>query len=621
MTSALRAFLCACMLAGFYLVGLIELIIVILLIALISSVTHPVVGKLFIGVIGSAFAAMAIAAWRAMRARPELPQGLPVSRHEAPALWATVEDLAREAGTRVPDEIMLIPGVNAAVTEKARLLGLIGGRRYLFIGLPLLQAMRVDQLRSVIAHELGHYSGRHTRLGGVAYRGRLAIGGTVSGIGPANPIGWGFKAYAGLYLLIDNSLSRRMEREADRTAVRVAGRSAAAGALRDVPVLDAAWDFFFDSYVSTGWEYGFAPDDLFGGYAQLVAGRQEELDALRQEAPPSERSKWDTHPPIAERIQAIMSGPESADAADGRPAGVLLPDLTAVSKAMQRLVVDVGDRTVLPWPEFIHATFTAQMQRSADKLLRRIARVTGDQEQGLSGVLAAIEAGRAADLAEPFFPEATRRELGAKLAEPLGTLLALAAVKSGAARWKLSWSGPAELLGPNGEPLPLGEIARLAVTPGGLEEALRRLNDLGVDPGSATLAERSDSAIGARYLAGIANCKVDGVPHDLVVLSNGLVLMADPGKADKGKQRLQAVVSAGPAAELAAQHRFLPYEDVVAARLVKETPVRAEFVLHNGQTVDIREGWISEMISGDCREVFTKVVGELQARGQVLPSS
>jgi len=78
-------------------------------------------------------------------------------------LWAEVRAIAAEVRTRVPDEVRLVADVNAAVSEDTRLLGLRGGRRYLYVGLPLLQAMNLAQFRSVLAHELGHYSHQHTR--------------------------------------------------------------------------------------------------------------------------------------------------------------------------------------------------------------------------------------------------------------------------------------------------------------------------------------------------------------------------------------------------------------------------------------------------------------------------
>src|SRR3954471_3137798 len=47
---------------------------------------------------------------------------------DEPELWRTVAELAAQVRTRVPDEIRLVPEVNAAVSENTRLLGLIPGR-------------------------------------------------------------------------------------------------------------------------------------------------------------------------------------------------------------------------------------------------------------------------------------------------------------------------------------------------------------------------------------------------------------------------------------------------------------------------------------------------------------
>src|SRR5262245_32358555 len=118
---------------------------------------------------------MAVAFWKVVRTKPELPNGVRIEPAQGPQLWATVRELADKVGTRAPDEIQLVAEVNAAVVENARWLGLVGGRRFLLLGTPLVQTFTVDQLRSVLAHELGHYSHSHTRLGPLSYRGRLAL--------------------------------------------------------------------------------------------------------------------------------------------------------------------------------------------------------------------------------------------------------------------------------------------------------------------------------------------------------------------------------------------------------------------------------------------------------------
>ncbi|GAB3967198.1 M48 family metalloprotease [Plantactinospora veratri] len=609
MVATFRALASVVMLAGFYVVALVQLGGAVALAIWLATVLNGVLAlkivfPLFVATVG----AVSVALWKAVRARPEPPEGLPVGPDQAPELWRTVHELAGVVGTRVPDEIRLLPEVNAAVTEDAKLLGLIDGRRILYIGLPLLQAMSVDQIRSVVAHELGHYSGRHTRLGAVAYRGRLALGGTINRIGPGNPVGWVFKGYARLYLLVDNAASRRQELEADRASVQVAGRAAAASALRELPVLDAAWGFFLQRYVHPGWEAGFVPDDLFGGFYALVSARQAELAELRGNEPDGTASRWDTHPPIPQRISVIATTPDVPRPADNRPAYALLPQIAVLGRRLQERVVDVGDRQVLPWPQFTHAMVAAGVQRQTDAVFRALGRFTGAPEPGLPVLFELVHTGRLGEFAEQFFPNATRREAAGKFAEPMETLLQSAAVTAQAAWWQHSWSEPARLVGRDGQPISFTEIAELAVSAQTLPEAVARLTALGIDPAHGRVVQRRATANGARLLAGLANIKVDGVDHDVLMLNRGLVFVGSPGKADKGTKRLQELVSSAPVAELAGRHQFLPFEEVAGATIRKQVPLKAELVLHDGRRLALQEAWSSELLEKKSRDTLLEAL-------------
>ena len=98
--------------------------------------------------------------------------GVEVTAADQPALWHRVHQLAAQVGTRPPRRIFLVPEVNAAVWENTRLLGLIPGKRQMMVGVPLLMALTPAQLDAVLAHELGHYGNRDTRLGGLVGRTR-----------------------------------------------------------------------------------------------------------------------------------------------------------------------------------------------------------------------------------------------------------------------------------------------------------------------------------------------------------------------------------------------------------------------------------------------------------------
>jgi Zn-dependent protease with chaperone function len=612
----LRAAASVFMLLGFYFVALLQLVAVLAFLIWVSMEANLGVGvKLGLPML-LAVGATGVGLWRAIRARPEPMHGVVLVEHHHPQLWGLVRQLAAQVGTRAPDEIRLVPEVNAAVSEDSKALGLVGGTRRLYLGLPLLLTLTLDQLRSVLAHELGHYSGSHTRLGAVAYRGRLAIGHTINRIGKWNPVGWVFRGYARLYLLVDNAASRRQELEADRASVRIAGPEAAMSALRELPVIDAAWDFYFDQYVAGGWEAGYAPDDIFGGFAQLAAARHEELARLRAQDPPQRTSRWDTHPSTATRIAVMRATPPAAHPADQRPAAVVLPTIDAAGRALQAEVFDIGDRRVLPWPEFTAAAVTSGLQHNADRLFRSLGRLTGTEAPTLGTLLDLVSAGRLPELARQFCPDGTPAEAVENFAGLMDLVLTLAAIRSGVAYWKHSWSEPVKLVDARGDELDFEPVARLAISPYTLREAWAQMLELGIRPEAAAVIERQATANGSDVIGALASFKVDGQNTDLVLLNRGIVLVPGPKSTDNGEDRLRQLLSSGPIEELAGRHRFVPYEEVVAVTIGRRIPVRAELRLHNGETVSMEQRWTGEKL-GKSDDALLAVLDRLAERTAV----
>src|SRR5439155_23919096 len=66
--------------------------------------------------------ALISALWKALQVKQK-PGGVPLTRDQQPELWATIDELAAIAQTRGPDEVRLIPQVNAAVWEESSLFG------------------------------------------------------------------------------------------------------------------------------------------------------------------------------------------------------------------------------------------------------------------------------------------------------------------------------------------------------------------------------------------------------------------------------------------------------------------------------------------------------------------
>ncbi|MGC9669105.1 M48 family metalloprotease [Planosporangium sp. 12N6] len=617
MVTTVRAAVSAALLAGFYVLAF-GVVAGLGWVAVWLWREHPgaAAGKLSFLVLALA-AGIVVALWKVVTTRPEPPDGVVVDERQAPELWAGVRELAAVVRTRVPDEIRLVAEVNAAVTEDSRLLGLRAGRRYLYIGVPLLQALTVDQVRAVLAHELGHYSHSHTRLGALTYRGKAAIVHTIAQVGPKTLAGRLFGLYARLYFLVSLAVSRRMELEADRAAVRAGGSGAAAGALRELPVISAAWGFYLNNYVGWGLDSGHAPTGVLDGFGRMLAARGDELAQLREKAPDEERSRWDSHPPVGARVAVIEREPAVPDSGDRRPAVALVPLLPELLDAIERSTFDFGDRVRVPFEEYTARAMRMVHQRDADTLYRVAARIAGVSRSDLDTVLDLIEAGRGGELGSALRPGARPepRADAAALGSALESALAVAVERAGAGRWQHSWSQSATLVGRDGSALDLTPLVAAAVGgPAGAAELRARLHGWGVDTAVARAEQTAATAVGAEVVAAVSDLKsADGL-YDVLVFSTGLQLVPSPGKKhhEQAKRRLYKLAAETAPAELAARAggRFLAFEDIATARLAKRVPVTFEVTMRDGGTVTLRQSLHSEEL-GEGFKALGGVVGAM----------
>ncbi|WP_103355196.1 M48 family metallopeptidase [Amycolatopsis sp. CA-128772] len=388
------------------------------------------------------------------RTRGDAVPGVAATRAEEPALWALVEELAAAVGTRPPDTITLVSEVNAGVRERTGWLGLRVRRREMFIGAQLLAGLRHDQLCALLGHELGHYSNHDTRLAGLTYRGRRSIERALAGLGGD---GWFkglvrrlFVLYAKLYFAVSAAVCRRQELAADAAAARVAGTAAMTGVLREVEVLDVAWDFYFDRYVAIGWDAGYLPDRLAGGFTALLADetRAGEFDRVRWDPPAKEDSRYATHPPTPDRIAALDALPAvPGRPGGGHPASEILRDPATTLEAA--IASDLSDKAKAKrrtnWDRLVDLGVRHTVTREAARIL------------GPGGTIAQaldrIDAGRGADLADPerkppasAGPRAQREFAAPSVRERLSTVVQAYLAEAEVAHWKLSWSGPPEFV-------------------------------------------------------------------------------------------------------------------------------------------------------------------------------
>ena len=100
----------------------------------------------------------------------------------APKLFDMINDVAKATSQPRPEDVYLLADVNAFVTHRGGMMG-FGSRRVMGIGLPLIKGLSPAELRSVIAHEFGHYVSGDVALGPWIHKTRAAIGRTLHHLG------------------------------------------------------------------------------------------------------------------------------------------------------------------------------------------------------------------------------------------------------------------------------------------------------------------------------------------------------------------------------------------------------------------------------------------------------
>ncbi|KOU59132.1 peptidase [Streptomyces sp. MMG1533] len=491
MGTTLRALRALLLLAGFYLLGVVLLALLaggdyLLYLHAPSSVTVKLT-------IVSVLLAIPLVRGLFMLRTPrdEETAGLPVTEADEPELWRTVRDLAEQVGTRAPSRIVLTADVNAAVSEDARLLGLLPGPRRLYLGVPLLQGLSEAQLRAVLAHELGHYSNSDTRLAALTVRGRAQVLRTITHFEQradrtaareqarqekknakaeakgkqAKEVDTGhagvtyramakiYIGYAKLYFRATLAVSRRQEYAADAAAARIVGRDATASALREIPVLDAAFGFYMGSYATLGSDKGLLPPhgEVFGGFARMLTARQLELSGLRTDLPTEPLSPYDSHPPIADRVRRIEELPDDGRADEARGAALDLlsaPErtLAALEDAVLTDEVRRFGRT-RDWQELLDRSMAEALAADGTPLHGALRQYTQEQPT-LPALLDVIEDGRLWQLAKrlPLSEEAAASEgrVFREFVRPTlhKSLISMALAELNARsllRWEFSW--------------------------------------------------------------------------------------------------------------------------------------------------------------------------------------
>jgi Zn-dependent protease with chaperone function len=415
-----------------------------LLVAQLFALVVPVVFAVLYGVFG--------------RSRDGGPPGVLLTEQAQPRLWAMARELADLAETRCADEIRLVAEVNAAVSDSGSWLGLRAGTRRLYVGVPLLLAFDEAQLRSVLAHEFGHYGGRHTTFAGVSYRGAETIRRTLDQLGTRHFASRVFLLYARLYFAVSHTVNRRQELEADQLSARAVGPEVAASTLLELAPLAVAWQGYLGRFATMGRELDRRPTGVLTGFSDHLArpevarGMQEVRDAAPEE---ETTSVFDTHPSTSQRVALLLGGAAPAPWQSGGPALGLLTAPEVPFAELEDSLYDESGRTPTPLPELARLAGADQLARHS-AALDRVLKEQG-RPPGLGTVYQALGNGTAARLLRPLVPD-DQVDLPKVTARLLADYLGAALLAADQARVELDWASGWTVVDPAGARLDLVEL-------------------------------------------------------------------------------------------------------------------------------------------------------------------
>ncbi len=421
-----------------------------------------------------------------------------------------------------------------------------------------------------------------------------------------NVIQWPLRFYAGLYIVMSLAMSRSQEREADRLMVQAAGRSTAQAALREIHVIRAFWSSYFDEFLGAGWGMDLAPtaEEFFGGFERLLAARVDERADIRRELElPTEGSMLDSHPPTAERVAEMAALPDRIPPLpdDARPASALISAFTRLAAETAEETFVFGYRERLDWDELVNRVLSRNDQRAADALYVAAARHSGEMKATLNTIVELSVAGRTKNLitavASTLSDDVVRTWFN--------SLVRDAVVGAGAARWRMSWSRPGELVTPDGEVFDEEPFAADLAVAATARDAAARLTGLGVDLLAVRPTSTEPEVETGDVVAGISDMKADDTSYDVLVLEKGLVLAEVPNMPElSGFSRLDALVRGSSVAAVIARHRFVPFESVASAKVRDWLGVTATIELRDGTTLRLKEPLSAERWKDDSSEVF-----------------
>lgn len=251
---------------------------------------------------------------RALWVKFETPTGYLLKRKQFPELFAELDGLSKQLKSPRVHQVILTSEYNAGILQTPRL-GVFGWyKNTLFLGLELLMSMTSAQARSVIAHELGHLSGEHSRFSGWIYRVRMTWQRIMDAFEHQDNVGARimrsfFRWYAPAFAAYSFALARANEYQADAVAAELTSLEDVAHALVNSHVMhDLIHEHYWQPFLAKASDSPAPEESPYRAMAHFLANNTFEQDMVSnriEQAMATETSHYDTHPSLNDRLSAL----------------------------------------------------------------------------------------------------------------------------------------------------------------------------------------------------------------------------------------------------------------------------------------------------------------------------
>lgn len=254
--------------------------------------------------------------WFQVRVDP--PAGRTLTRSACPALFADIDAVRRQLGTREFDAVVLVEDCAAQIVQTPPFALLGRHRSTLVLGLELLLSQTRHEACALLAHDTSHLSREQGRFTRWTYQLRDSWRQYMHALGDskgltARVLRTFFDWYAPYFSAYTFALARECELFADRVAARVTNIGATSAALINAATIRRALhEQFWKGVFRRAEAEPNPPEDVYGELAAFIAARrrtpQFRLEQMRMTLHPGEEP-LDSHPAIKERLAALDANP------------------------------------------------------------------------------------------------------------------------------------------------------------------------------------------------------------------------------------------------------------------------------------------------------------------------